>query len=349
MGVDFSASDPDLIDKLVDVPNAFVAKNSTGCFHPKIYYFQSGDLAEAIVGSANFTNGGLGKNFEASIYMRGNADEAIFKEVRDRLKACKQFCFRITKELAASYRRQAEAASKIQRPRNPVLPDEKDQWNRLNSELATMSWDDFAQRARREKSHDFAERIKLVQEIQKMFAKKGSFADLSVAEWKGVAGLLRNAEAAQAELRELNWGWFGSMTRANEFTKAIERKDPVIARALDQIPRRGDVSRDQFEKYVYTFRKAFSASKARNPIATATRMLAMKRPDCFVCVDGPNRENLSEALNFPPTTLTLDNYWDRIIEPVRQAPWYNAERPAGPDMELWEARVAMLDAIYYSA
>lgn len=29
-GVDFSATDPDLIDKLIDVPNAFVAKNRAG-------------------------------------------------------------------------------------------------------------------------------------------------------------------------------------------------------------------------------------------------------------------------------------------------------------------------------
>lgn len=35
-GVDFSATDPDLIDKLIDVPNAFVAKNRVGSFHPKI-------------------------------------------------------------------------------------------------------------------------------------------------------------------------------------------------------------------------------------------------------------------------------------------------------------------------
>src|SRR3546814_11977836 len=67
LGVDFSATDPDLINRLVDVPNAFVAKNRPGCFHPKIFYFQSGAKAEAIVGSANFTKGGLDSNWEAEI------------------------------------------------------------------------------------------------------------------------------------------------------------------------------------------------------------------------------------------------------------------------------------------
>lgn len=58
LGVDFSATDPELIRRFIGVRNAFVAKNRPGCFHPKIYYFQSGASAEAIIGSANFTRGG---------------------------------------------------------------------------------------------------------------------------------------------------------------------------------------------------------------------------------------------------------------------------------------------------
>src|SRR3546814_20552231 len=58
LGVDFSATEAALVDCLVDVPNAYVAKNRPGCFHPKIFYFETGDKAEAIVGSANFTKGG---------------------------------------------------------------------------------------------------------------------------------------------------------------------------------------------------------------------------------------------------------------------------------------------------
>lgn len=44
-GLDFCATDPDLIDELVDVPNAFVAKRRLGCFHPKIFYFETGSKA----------------------------------------------------------------------------------------------------------------------------------------------------------------------------------------------------------------------------------------------------------------------------------------------------------------
>lgn len=344
-GVDFSASDPDLIDNLVGVPNAYVAENTPGCFHPKIYYFQTGKSAAAIVGSANFTRGGLGGNFEGNIFMRGKADETVFEEIRDQLAAYKQFGRSITKELAASYRLQAKAASRKPRPKNPVLPNETYQWGRPVSKLASMSWDDFSKRAQEDKFHDFTRRIELVRAIQSMFAKSGSFMDLSVAEWKGVAGILPPSEAVEAKMEGHEWGWFGSMNRATVFSKAIQRKKLGIAEALDQIPKRGDVTRHQFENYVDAFRKTL---EARDPIGSATRLITMKRPDLFVCVDGPNKNGLAEALNFSPTTLSLDNYWDRIIEPVHQAHWFNSERPSGPEMELWDARVAMLDAIYYS-
>jgi HKD family nuclease len=347
-GLDFSATDPDLIDELVGVPNAFVAKNRPGCFHPKIFYFQSGSEAEAIVGSANFTNGGLGKNLEASVHVKGAADEAFFKQVRKQLGSYEWLQRPITKKLAASYRRQAKAADRAQRPTNPVLPDDEDQWPRFNSRVATMSWEEFARRARREKHHVFDKRIDLVREIQKMFARKGSFADLSLAEWKGVAGLLGAVEATAANLGGLEWGWFGSMNRATAFAKAIGLQDSAIAQALDLIPKRGDVTRAQFDQYAATFKLALPKSKAGNPLATATRLLAMKRPDFFVCVDGGNKPRLSKALNFRPNMLTLDTYWGWVIEPIRQAPWYNAPRPVGPDTELWDARVAMLDAIYYA-
>src|SRR3546814_4861364 len=96
-----------------------------------------------------------------------------------------------------------------------------------------------------------------------------------------------------------------------------------------------------------SFTAAFSGSSRTARLAPATRLLAMKRPDVFVCVNGGNTKGLAVALTFAPTTIDLKNYWERVIEPIQQAPWYNASRPTGRDMELWDARVAMLDAIYY--
>ncbi|MBX9815461.1 MAG: hypothetical protein A4S12_04375 [Proteobacteria bacterium SG_bin5] len=347
LGVDFSATDPDLIDRLVGVPNAFVAKNRPGCFHPKIFYFQSGAKAEAIVGSANFTKGGLGSNLEASVHVKGAADDSFFDQIRDQLERYKPLHLPITKPLAESYRRQSKAADSAPRPKNPVLPDEAKDWARVNAPLAVMSWKDFVKDARADLHHDFKKRMKLLRAIQQMFSKAPSLGDLSAAEWKGIAGVLGDVEADATRLEGLDWGWFGSMGGAGTFAELIGLQDPALAEALDSIPKRGDITEAQFDDYAGAFTAAFSGSSRTARLAPATRLLAMKRPDFFVCVNGGNKTGLATALSFAPTTLSLENYWARVIEPIQQAPWYNTPRPSGQDMELWESRVAMLDAIYY--
>ncbi len=348
LGVDFSATDPELVDRLIDVPNAYIAKNRPGCFHPKIFYFQSGPKAEAIIGSANFTRGGLGKNLEASVHVKGDANEAFFKQVRDQLGAYAHLHLPITDRLAAAYRRQAEAAHKAPRAKNPILPDEAKDWARVTSTLATMSWKDFVKLARQDLYHDFRKRMKLVREIQQMFAKTASFGELTVAEWKGIAGVLGAVEAEAARLDDFDWGWFGSMGGAGTFAELIGQQNAAIASALDAIPKRGNVTQAEFNAYVEAFTAAFAGASRTARLGPATRLLAMKRPDVFVCMNAGNTPGLAKALSFAPTTLSLDNYWTRVIEPVHLAPWFNTDRPAGRDTELWDARVAMLDAIYYS-
>ncbi|WP_156922480.1 restriction endonuclease PLD domain-containing protein [Azorhizobium doebereinerae] len=348
IGLDFSATDPDLVDRLVGVRGAYVAKNRPGCFHPKIYYFTTDMKAEAIVGSANFTGGGLGKNFEASVHVKGNIDDAFFAQIRDQFDAYKPLHLPITKSLATSYRRQAEAALSKPRPRNPTLPDEKKSFERFNAALSTMSWATFTEKARADRHHDFTKRMKLLRIIQQMFVKAVSIADLSVVEWKGIAGTIGEGEAFEAGLDDLDWGWFGSMGGAGTFAQLIGEQNAELAAALDMIPRRGDVTEDQFNKYVGAFTASFLGRARIARLAPATRLLAMKRPDVFVCVNGENRRGIAEALAFAPTTLNLENYWERVIEPIRQAPWYTTPRPTDRNRDLWDARVAMLDAIYYA-
>ena len=75
-GVAFSHTDPEIVDALVGLPNAYVATQfSDGTYHPKVYGFRCGKRAAAIIGSANFTRGGLGKNHEAALLITGTATD----------------------------------------------------------------------------------------------------------------------------------------------------------------------------------------------------------------------------------------------------------------------------------
>ena len=119
------------------------------------------------------------------------------------------------------------------------------------------------------------------------------------------------AEAEEEGLAGLDWGWFGSMGGAGTFVQLIGLEDSGLVAALDAIPRLGDITEDQFDDYVTAFTSAFSASSRTARLAPATRLLAMKRPDVFVCVNGGNKQGLAEALSFAPSTIKLENYWER--------------------------------------
>lgn len=81
-----------------------------------------------------------------------------------------------------------------------------------------------------------------------------------------------------------------------------------------------------------------------------TRLLTMKRPDRFVCIDKANRiDGLCNYFGVAPTTTNLENYWDRIIAPMELMPWWQANEPIPPvEREIWRGRAALLDAIYYN-
>lgn len=348
IGIDFAATDPDVIDALVDVPNAFYAASRGGCFHPKVYYFETDGRAEAIVGSANMTPGGLGANHEACVHVAGDAKQPIFGDIRRQLEGYAPLRRAITQEFAGGYRRQAEVAARTLRPGRPVLPEDGKAWRQANSRVVNMTWPEFSRAARLDPFHDFAKRMRLLRHVQALFAGVHSFADLSAAQWKGIAGVLGAAEKADTDLAELEWGWFGGMRGAGVFTGRVGARSPELAKALDRIPRQGAVTRVHFETFCSAFAYAFEGESRGGRVPTASRLLAMKRPDVFVCVNKGNRSGLARALDFAPTTLSLGNYWERLVEPIRLSAWYNRDRPGGREGELWDYRAAMLDAIFYA-
>ena len=75
VGIDFYQTDPEFLDLMTSISASRVAVFRTGTFHPKIYYFQSKSQAAAIVGSANFTRGGIVDNVEVSIFMEGKPED----------------------------------------------------------------------------------------------------------------------------------------------------------------------------------------------------------------------------------------------------------------------------------
>ena len=77
-GLAFSQTDPDLVDAMVGLKGCrVVTKFPSGIYHPKVYAFRSGARAAAIIGSTNFTAGGLGRNHEAVVRIIGSMTDQV--------------------------------------------------------------------------------------------------------------------------------------------------------------------------------------------------------------------------------------------------------------------------------
>ena len=134
--------------------------------------------------------------------------------------------------------------------------------------------------------------------------------------------------------------------RVSDKTKGGDT-DKYLSAALDCIPPLGVVTQDDYERFVVRFRKAFIGAARQGQIASASRLLAMKRPDYFVCIDKENRLALSQDLGVAASALDFGTYWERVVEPVMTATWWQSLRPSGAEGHIWDGRAAMLDALYY--
>ena len=65
VGTHGNATDPDTLDRLNDIGKLRIVPHRGPLFHPKVYIFRGEEDSIALIGSANFTNGGFGENVEA--------------------------------------------------------------------------------------------------------------------------------------------------------------------------------------------------------------------------------------------------------------------------------------------
>lgn len=343
-GVAFSQTDPKIIDALVGIANGYVATRfAGGTFHPKVYGFRSGKRAVAIIGSANFMRGGLGNNLEAAVALTGTMQDRALADVLAFAKSSADFGQTVTASYAAAYRASYTRAAALPKPPREPFPKTL---AGAAAKVLTMDWADYVRRVWSSGHHDAGKSLQLITIARRWFATERSFAQFSTPQRKAVAGILGEYQKVGSDL-DREWGWFGSMRGMGDFANRIEENDEYLAKALDGIPRSGEVTRVQYDRFCALFRQAFVRSTRTGGVPTATRLLAMKRPDTFLCVCKPNLAAASDALGFARTTLDLNNYWERVVEPIRLSDWYNADKPQGGDGELWEARAAMLDALFY--
>lgn len=344
-------TDPDFLDEMVGEENAkVISKVPSGIFHPKIYGFRSNERMAAIVGSANFTTGGLENNTEALVLIEGAAGESFFQDLVQFTNECASSGNIVTGEYAAEYKIRCEQASRLKRPpRDPMDGFNSRGLTSGSSDLNAMTWDEYVAKVKAGQHHDVEKSLCMLRVAQSWFASEKSFADLDIGKRKAICGRSHGNQIPE-ELRELDWGRFGSMQGFGDLGTLINENEPFLARAIDQIPKKGTVERPHYDAFLLDYVRAFESKTNKGRISSASRLLAMKRPDVFLCICDGNKEGAAKFFGFKKSKLSFENYWDWVVEPIRASDWYNTLKPSTPDIEseLWESRVAMLDSLLYS-
>lgn len=346
IGTHLYQTSPDVLRDFIGSSSVRYMRPNGRLFHPKAYVFWHGNVMTAIVGSHNLTASAFeGRNVEASLMYSGKATEPALRDVLGFIEQSWLSAHRIEDDdYLFSYELQYKANQSKRQALETFHLAKRPGGKRGASPLA-FTWKAFVDGVRGDKHHSEAGRISILERARALFATRGSFERMNQDERKAIAGTYGRKEP---QLDGHDWGWFGTMFGQGDFKNLVNHSPTLLSRALDRIPSAGDLTEAQYKQFVADFRKAFAGKAHKGGVATASRLLALKRPDWFVAVNNANRDSLCAALGTRTTTLNLDNYWDSIVVQIMLSDWWNHPRPVSrADARIWDSRAALLDSHFY--
>ncbi|NLX20264.1 MAG: hypothetical protein GXY55_01155 [Phycisphaerae bacterium] len=348
IGTHFYQTHPDVLKSLCDHPKVRFVPATSGVFHPKIYLFENSPKDWAcIVGSPNFTRAAYSDNVEVAVMLDSSSvgADAQHRDLSNVLNRHWESATRLTRPQIDAYRAQWRkahvhlkkiAGGKVQEGKGRRQPHTE-----IPPSLFTLSWDDFVSRVREERdgrgNSTLKVRLDVLADARTYFTKRRSFSAMTDTQRQHVAGCGPDPD---------RWGWFGGMGGAGYFTRAINSNNRHISNALDSIPMKGLVTTEVFNQYVKTFVKAFP--NGGGGVGGATRLLSIKRPDVFVCLNSANRSGLCREFGISQLPMDFDRYWQEIIQRIQDSVWWRSPRPSGGEaLAIWQGRTALLDALFY--
>lgn len=340
IGTHFYQTDPDVLKSFVESEQVHFVMQPSGVFHPKLYFFQTGQSWEAIVGSANMTNGAFTVNNELNVHLTGqdDVDGSTFDQLTNQLSNYYELGVSVNDEYVNVY----AAYHKKHKPKleklNGQYNSTKTTKSLFDSIVMQMDWSVYVEKVQQDKNHAIDQRLELLEVIQGYFQQYENYESMPLGARKTIAGL--------PNLTHEHWGWFGSMKGAGVYHSNINNNNPFISEALDHIPLHGEVTLLQFNRYVESFKKAFP--NGRDGTSIASRLLAMKRPDFFVCIDSKNNKAMCSDFGITMSNMTYERYWTELISRIHDSVWYEKEQPRDQlENQIWKGRVALLDCIFY--
>ena len=215
----------------------------------------------------------------------------------------------------------------------------------LETSIMMMDWKLYVTKVKKDIYHKVDYRSSMLEIAHNLFEKK-NFAQMEITERKAIAGL-------KSDFMGYEWGWFGSMQGAGKFKQNVNNNYQFLSDCLDKIPLSGIITYEQYMAAVNTYLNGDSENE-RKGLGTFTRLISMKRPDYFICVNKKNLATLCKDFGIIQAELTnkkydiYENYWKQIIGRIQNSLWWNSPCPTDElEKQIWKGRAAMLDTIFY--
>jgi HKD family nuclease len=341
VGIHFYQTHPDFIGAFLNHDAVSFVMNPDGVFHPKLYLFEfERGKWECVTGSPNFTHGGFSANAEVAVHFT-NLDlegAAAYSEITTALDGFATFGKKLTESDLEAYRAIWKRQQRLLKPlsgRYGLPPKKRLKRSPLDVPLFVSQWPQYFQSVNDDKEHTILGRLAIMEEARRLFSTHKHFHEMADDARRGIAGL--------EESTNLPWLWFGSMRGHFSFPNAVTDNTKAISEALDEIPHTGHVTETCFRHYV----RIISAAFTKPGVGTASRLLALKRPDYFVCLSKKNRRQLCKEFDIS-TSVDQHDYWDKIVAPIIDSNWWNSPEPTDElERRIWRCRAAFLDVRFY--
>ncbi|WP_426358091.1 hypothetical protein ACPUVO_16855 [Pseudocolwellia sp. HL-MZ19] len=179
--------------------------------------------------------------------------------------------------------------------------------------------------------HALDERLRLLNYVDTL--REQPLAELPIEDRLVFAG--KHTSDHDYSVYNFDVEWFASTKGAKVFHILLEQSPEKFDAALAHIPLTGDVNDDQYQKFVEAYKAIFAEytpDKPQSntpPLAAATRLLAMRRPDQFIALNNNKIDIMCQGLSiakFKNTDFT--SYWNDAIGTLRTFAWWNQEEPA---------------------
>jgi HKD family nuclease len=359
VGTHGNATDPDILDRLNKIGELRIVPHRGPLFHPKVYIFHGEEDSIALIGSANFTNGGFGENIEAVFETKPS--RSVRKWFNSQWKKCGKFPENKSK------RSRSEAIERYRRRRRLKPP------SRILAEIIGKPMRDPGNRLGYfDQVQDWRGYVKALDQCQKWWEGRpeGWTVYDDTRSWTHTieqVGLIATTDdwndLTEDEIRQLlgryndgvlDSGLLGTMRpkavnvfredmelrqRLNDAVQTVVNAHPtdfprVAVTAVDHITGEGDIG-----------------------VGVATRILALARPDRVISLNGASGDGLEQI--FPgidklnPAKYsygTVLGHYGRFLGRLYEEPWFDSKKPRGArEQRLWSMRAALLDCFVYRA